>query len=611
MIFHDSTNIEFKQPFGAIRNGNTIRIKLNTSEEFHSVVIRLWKPTNTEGIIQMIYNEDEKNYEASFKINEIGNNWYFFIIQDKNMNLFYYGCREDYTAGEGKVYYNFPHEHSFQLTCYDKNFEVPKWFKEGRIMYQIFPDRFCRESIEESMQSAKYLDKFGILEGKGYKTIHANFREKIGHTIWGADNNEFYGGNLRGIINNLGYLKELNIGIIYLNPIFEARSNHRYDAANFMSIDPMLGTEDDFRELCNKCHDLDIKLVIDVSWNHSGDDSVYFNKFKTYGNGGAYNDKSSPYRDWYFIRHDNSYDGWWGFDSLPVLNKSCSSYREHVKKAIKYWNRLGIDGFRLDVIDELPDDFLEFFRGEVKRINPELCIFGEVWDDASLKKGPYGLRSYVHGKSQDSVMNYVLRNFIEEFISYAAKEKEINHIKPLTGSEFVKKYNNLISNYPEDVVNSSMNFLSTHDINRILTVFGECPPAYNMSMREKANVSLDNDYWKKDLAIKRFKLAWLMLVFLKGNPSLFYGDEIGMEGYNDPFNRRPMNWDMVLEKNDLLNFVIDSNILRARHDCLKNGNQTLYGDSDSVTIVRYNEEQRIILTVNRKTLEYLINFDRI
>ncbi len=581
-IKHDNFKLKYKEPFGAVAEDTKVKFRIEVDKRYKSCKLRLWTSMQYEELYEMSYFEDEQQYEIDIKIINQGLNWYYFIIEDFDGKIKYYGTKNGYTAGEGQEMNNVPYDNSFQITCYDKNFKVPEWFK-GQIMYQIFPDRFCRDKSYE-------------FDTDRYTLIHDNWNDHLGCTKWGANNFEFFGGNIKGIINKIKYLKRLNIGTIYLNPIFKSRSNHRYDVATFMEMDEMLGLQSDFKKLTKICHENGIKVIIDVSWNHTGDDSVYFNKYGTYGLDGAYKNPNSNYRNWYNIYPNGQYDCWWGFDSLPVINKNNTNYRTHVQEVIKHWVKMGIDGFRVDVIDELPDGFLKWFRRALKDENPELVVFGECWDDATLKKDGNGkLRSFLYGKSQDSIMNYVLRNYIVSFITYGYGEKECYHTN-VGGSEFVNRIMNLFSNYPKDSVYCAMNFLSTHDINRILTTFGEAPWPDTMTKEQQGKYKLSEE--KYELAIKRMKLAWTLICMLPGNPSIYYGDEMGSEGYNDPFNRKPMRWSHP--DNNLLNWTRDMNTFRTNNPILKTADFNLFNiDEDVIGVERFENNKKIVCLFNR------------
>lgn len=382
-----------------------------------------------------------------------------------------------------------------------KGFHCPSWMKEG-LMYQIFPDRFARSAkYHAPVQNKAYI----LRDDWGGVPNHQPDEE--GKVI----NNDFFGGNLLGIAEKLQYLSDLGVTVIYLNPIFEAFSNHRYDTADYKKIDPILGTEDDFRDLCRKAKELKIRIILDGVFNHTGSDSIYFNKYGRYDSLGAYQSKDSPYYSWYkFTDYPDKYESWWGIDTLPHVNETDHSYMDFIlnddDSVVRYWLSLGASGFRLDVVDELPDEFLDRFREVVKKYDENAVIIGEVWEDAATKVSYGEKRRYLEGRQLDSVMNYPLRNGI------------INFLKGnITGKYLEETVESLKANYPETVFYGLMNILGTHDTKRILTVL---------------------EYEKdEDKAIRRLFVAIIIWAFMPGIPCIYYGDEIGMTGGKDPFNR--------------------------------------------------------------------------
>lgn len=579
-MYHDSFDQVYKKPFGAVRAGTNVYLRMDVDRKYKSCRIRFWTPEQREEIYDM--NFVMNCYEKNLIVDKLGVSWYIFMLEDFDGNFRFYGCDQGYTGGRGCDYNYFPRKSGFQITCYDRNFSVPEW-TNGNILYQIFPDRFHRDS------SYKFMDK-------RYKKIHKSWGEPLSHTDGGADNFEFYAGNIKGITGKLDYLKELSVGIVYLNPIYQSVSNHRYDVASFMDMDEMLGTEGIFKEFTEACHQQNIKVLLDVSWNHVGADSIYFNKYKTFGSYGAYNDVHSVYRDWFDIQPDGTYTSWWGIDTLPVINKGNPSFRFYVGQVVEHWLSLGIDGFRLDVIDELPDDFLQWFRSVVKNINKDALIIGETWEDASMKKDWRGnSRSFLYGTSQDGVMNYPLRNMLIDFFAHGQGEKETIHYN-IDAHTFYRKYMNLYNNYPREIFFTLMNFLSTHDINRALLMFGNCPYNGNLTKVEQNDFVLSEQEY--ELATKRFKLAWSFIICSIGIPSLFYGDETGLYGYNDPFNRKPMNWGK--EDQALLTWVKEINQFRSLHPVLKFGEMKfIFAHGDVIAFERYDGNHKIVYIANR------------
>lgn len=383
----------------------------------------------------------------------------------------------------------------------NKKFECPRWLKSG-LMYQIFPDRFARSrGYQPPPQNKNYI----LREDWGGSLSH--LPDENGHIL----NNEFFGGNLAGIIEELPYLAELGVTVIYLNPIFEAYSNHRYDTADFYRIDPMLGTEEDLIRLCGEAGKRGIRILLDGVFNHTGSDSIYFNKYGRYPSLGAFQSKDSPYYPWYqFVEYPQRYLSWWGVDTLPSVREEEPSYLDYIIRGedsvVRHWLSRGISGFRLDVVDELPDVFLDAFRIAVKASNEDAAIIGEVWEDASNKVSYGRLRRYLDGDQLDSVMNYPLREAIIRFLGSDGD-----------ASRFSMVVESLWRNYPETVFYGLMNILGTHDTPRILTILTEGRTA--------------------EEGLERFFSALILWGFMPGIPCIYYGDEIGMRGGRDPLNR--------------------------------------------------------------------------
>ena len=450
-------------------------------------------------------------------------------------------------------------------------------------MYQIFPDRFFR------------CGNVTLEEGKW---LHADWNEKPEYRMNSQGkvlNNDFFGGNLRGICAKLDYLEKLHVSVIYLNPIFRAYSNHRYDTGDYKKIDPMLGTEEDFAFLVNECKARNIRIMLDGVFNHTGDDSLYFNKYGRYDELGAYQSKDSKYYAWYnFTEYPNKYDSWWGIDNLPAVNESCPSYIDFItgdEGVLKYWLKYDLAGYRLDVADELPDEFIEKIRAAVKSARPEALVLGEVWEDASNKIAYSKRRRYFQGAELDSVMNYPLKDAIIHFIT---------HNDTLMLRQTLAM---LRDNYPKIVLDSLMNILGTHDTVRILTAFGGIP-AKN---KDEMNVlKMDPEIRKK--AIECVKIAALLLFTLPGNPCIYYGDEIGMEGYSDPFCRCPFQWDRI--DSDLLSYFQKLAEIRYSYHVFKDSEyKELFADTNCLIYERRLLNEVVVVCVNRGYNKFDLKFE--
>ena len=390
--------------------------------------------------------DDKEIWDIELSVPECGLYWYHFDYDSS------WGRGSVYNIGDGKgdVWNGRNSRLQWQLTVYDKNYKTPSWLKGG-IMYQIFPDRFFRSGEKkENVPSDRILrDDF---DGE------PNWRpNEKGEVL----NNDYFGGDLRGITEKLSYLFELGVTCIYLNPIFEAHSNHRYNTADYMKTDPLLGTEEDFKKLCESAGRVGIKIILDGVFSHTGDDSRYFNRYSRYDTVGAYNSKSSPYFKWYkFDRYPDEYKSWWGFKTLPEVTEECPDYDEFIcgkNGVIRKWLRLGASGWRLDVADELPDCFIDDLRVAVKTEKPDGILLGEVWEDATTKFSYGTRRRYLLGVQLDSVMNYPFAEAVTDFARNGVAES------------FESSVMTIIENYPKEALDVLMNHIGTHDTERAIT----------------------------------------------------------------------------------------------------------------------------------------------
>lgn len=518
-IFHNSYDIKYREPSGAVPTGTEIKISIRT--DFPAkVTMRLFTPYG-EKKVRM---EEQTDLWYNAKI-QAGDTpcliWYDFIAEAEG-EFFYYSNSDGALGGIG-TQTSYPVANSYQITVYDKSFKTPEWFGD-RIMYQIFPDRF-------------YVgEKINQPENKRNKAVyHFDWHEKPFIDRHPFENgpayNDFYGGNLKGIIEKLPYLKELGVGVLYLNPIFEAYSNHRYDTGDYKKIDSILGTEEDFKELCSVAKEkYDIRIILDGVFSHTGADSIYFNKYGFYGeNTGAYQDYNSPYRSWFQFGNYPDYASWWGCSNLPNVNEMENSYLDYILRdensVIKKWLSAGASGWRLDVADELPDEFIEILRREAKSEKEDAVIIGEVWEDASNKTAYGKLRNYLMGAELDSVMNYPFRDGVISFLTGYGDADAFN-----------RQVMSQLENYPMPVVYSLMNILGTHDTMRIKSIMG----GFGEDCGDKKLPSQ-----MEETAVKRVMMASFMQMTFYGVPCIYYGDEVGMEGGKDPHNRATYPWRCV------------------------------------------------------------------
>ena len=557
-IFHNSQDIKYRSPFGAVKTNTSVTLRLDVASSLNAVSVYLY--TNNDGEENFIKMQKKELYEATVVMpHKPCLFWYCFLVETPERKIWY--INSDGLGGVGGCSDNM--DRAYQITVYDEKYNTPEWFC-GRIMYQIFPDRFFGE--HENGAIWKKRDEY---------IIHYNIYEPFSFNRHpfedGPACNDFYGGNLKGIIKKLPYIKSLGAGVIYLNPIFDAYSNHKYDTANYMEIDPMFGNEDDFKELCSEAKKLDIRIILDGVFSHTGADSIYFNKYRNYGGGGAYNDINSPYRSWYQFGA-NGYESWWGCTNLPNVNEMNEDYLNYILRdensVIKKWIRLGASGWRLDVADELPDEFIKILREEVKKVNPDAVVIGEVWEDASNKVAYDRQREYLLGDELDSVMNYPFRDNVTAFLMGYIGAEVMN-----------RQFMSIMENYPVCTLYSLMNHIGTHDTMRIKSLFGQMGEDCRDAQLESG---------MEALATYRLRCAAFLQMTYVGVPSIYYGDEIGMQGGKDPYNRAPFSWRRI--DTELLAEYQYLCGLRNKLDVLKRGHyKTLYAQGDVFAFARYFE----------------------
>ena len=437
-----------------------------------------------------------------------------------------------------------------QLFLCSPGYETSKTFRDG-IVYHIFVDRFCR-SGRSPVKSYAVIDE-------QWDGGCPEYAEYPGAPI---DNRTFFGGDLWGVIEKLDYIASLGTKTIYLSPVFDAHTNHKYDTGDYTKVDTMFGGDAALSELCKAARERDIDVILDGVFNHTGSDSVYFNREGNYNSLGAYQSKSSPFFDWYkFREYPDSYECWWGVDILPRVDSSNDSYRSFICDCvIDKWMETGVAGWRLDVVDEISDVFLDDLRRAVKKHNPDGVIIGEVWEDATDKVSYGARRHYLSGSQLDSVMNYPLRNGVISYI----RDGECDILRLATET--------LYRRYPKQSSDNLLNFLGTHDTERIITVLGG-EDAGDKTNAELAGLKMNGD--EKAAAAAKLKLAYSLICGLPGVPCVFYGDEAGLEGYRDPFCRRPFPWNDI--NGDLLAHYRKLGNIRRSHAVFRDGLFRLIG----------------------------------
>ena len=564
----NSRKIECKSPYGAVKCGEKLSLHFPiaswVSVDKMYVFIRLGDVSTP---VEMRFEKSENGfsvYTADYVFDTAGIYYYRFEMRNRD-GVWYYGRGEN---GESVCGENLP---EWQLTVYKSSYKTPD-FAKGNIIYHIFVDRFNRAD--------------GVKTKRKYR-LHESFSESP--EVVSADGkyyaDDFFGGNFNGIREKLDYLEELGVGIIYLSPIFKAYSNHRYDTGDYLKVDELLGTEDDFKRLLDAAHEKGMKVILDGVFNHSGADSLYFNKFGTYDSLGAYQSKSSPYYDWYYFKKfPDEYACWWGCDNVPDLNKSNKDYRALVfgkNGVVEKWQKLGADGWRLDVVDELPIDFVNLLIKKIKSVNKDALVIGEVWEDASTKVSYGELRPYLLGDQLDGTMNYPFMNAI---IAYVRDGDE---------KFFKDTVQSILENYPKETVYCLMNSLGTHDTVRIINALSDVR-AHGWSKTHKLGYKLPDSEYEK--AKKKLYLASVLQFTLPGIPSIFYGDEAGLQGFDDPINRRPYPWGS--EDKEILAHYKKLGRIRRENRAVFSGGFNMRDENGLVAYERASGDDEILIAVN-------------
>jgi Glycosidases len=567
-IDFNSWSAAYRRPFGAVQAGKTVFFSVRVVSD---QTPRVWLVVQKDGspfTDQEMWADSDALFSFRFETeNPAGLYFYHFkiSIQDPQgrEQTVYYGRAEDDYGGEGVASDSPDKIRQYQLTTYSSEDDAPEWYRHG-VAYHIFVDRFCNGNRHHLIDNPKANSFIYATEQDNPYYIR---NDKGDIVRW-----DYYGGNLKGIIEKLHYLKKLGVTILYLSPVFEANSNHKYNTADFRHIDPMFGDQRTFMKLVHTAGRMGMHLILDGVFNHVGADSIYFNRYRHYGDGGAANDRNSPYFPWFVFHHyPDSYESWWGVSDLPAVSKDVESYRDFIfkskKSVVSEWTDTGIGGWRLDVADELPDDFIRGIREAVEQstgTEEGKVLIGEVWEDASHKLAYGKRRHYLEGGMLHGVMNYPFRSLILEFL-----------LQKISAQLFVRASLTLKSNYPPSAFAANFNNIGTHDTERVLTV-------------------LQGD-------VKKLRLAVWLLMTLPGVPCVYYGDEAGLTGGKDPDNRRFFPWGNIDENTEI--YFHEAIHERRVNTCLQSGDYLPFYADKLLGFFRLLSEEHFTVIVFNPTQE--------
>ena len=566
MYYFNPWEAKCKWPFGAVKLYEDVSFAFSSDQDV-SIKLVIHRDFGSRHEFDLA-RVDDRTFSTTIQFDK-GAALYFYhfeIIENTDWGgrRLYYG--RSALGGEGLAVENEHDVTNFQLTVIEKEDPTPAWYRDA-VFYQIFPDRFNSGKPDGQVLAPKP-NSFIY----GAKTDDPFYiKDETGDIArW-----DFYGGNLEGIIAKIPYLKQLGVTAIYLNPVFLARSNHRYDTSDYLQIDPMLGTEADFRALIEALHAEGMHIILDGVFSHVGQDSRYFNIFGKFGpDEGAAKNINSPYFDWFkFNNYPYDYKSWWGIKDLPEVDKDNQSFRDFIYGAydsvLAKWETFGVDGWRLDVADELPDSFIRGIRARLNTYEDQVLI-GEVWEDASNKISYGKRRDYILGDSLQGVMNYPFRDLI---IRYATEQIDAKNVAYALMT--------LRDNYPRDVFYGNLNNIGTHDSERILSMVGD----------------------------EHMEIAVGMMFMLPGVPCIYYGDEAGLTGLKDPANRKYFPWENIYAP--IYEVYRHWSHERLASQALRTGDMKLGFVDNVLVIVRLEGDETIVYLTNPNRHEITVDFSRI
>ncbi len=570
-------------------NGNINRSSALSAEEPSEILVFIPRSLGSSHLTLEVYDEKCKKKIKSLPGENVGFTaaleQYSIKIQVSALptGLYFYKIRISTLLGDiyangtpDNIWFSEKHSGFFQLSVY----EPPKntlTELSGGVIYHIFVDRFAKDENVKPKPGTVIADNWDIIPE--YPEYPGAFMK----------NNSFYGGSLNAAAKRLDYIKSLGVNIVYLSPVFDSPSNHKYDTADYLTVDSMFGGDEALQHFINEARARGIAVILDGVFNHTGADSIYFNRFGNYPELGAYQSKDSKYYPWYdFKSHPDIYESWWGIDILPRINTGNSDFEKFIlDKIIMKYRDMGIAGLRLDVVDELSDDFVKKIKSALSKGGKSI-LYGEVWEDGSNKIA-YGKRKqYYLGGELDGVMNYPLRTGIIDFFRNHNTEK------------LRYALTDIINNAPKHIRDMQMNILGTHDTERILTAIGAESPA------GKSNAELARLRMNKNVLLcaqEKLMSAYTVLATLPGIPAIFYGDEAGLEGYSDPFNRMPYP-ENISKK--LLNHYKKIGQIREKYDIYADGEYNLTELTPELLIFSRYKDGLFLLTVcnnSDKTME--------
>ncbi len=628
-LAHDSRDDLFRTPFGAVPAGTEVTLRLRAAAgDVEAATVRVWDAVEelqalvTMEVVATDPTDGEHGYDywqATLRTSAQPTVLYYrFIVKDGPTTRY---VEDDVEAdgaavpeasdgGSGRVYPASP-DASWQIDVYEPDFATPDWAR-GAVVYQIFPDRFFNGDPSNDPDPASQPGPDGAARFRR-GTVYGNpvlqkawtdLPEGYCRAYTGVPCDEqplgrdFFGGDLAGITAKLDDLGDLGVTVLYLNPIFAAPSNHRYDTSSYDEIDPDLGTREEFDELVAAAGERGIRVILDGVFNHVSSDSPWFDRERHYPETGACEAASSPYRGWFTFRPpaanepspcapsaadgtDTYYQGWFGFDTIPEVLEQPSVFDLYVGEdgVARTWVEAGSGGWRLDVMDNLSHGFMRQIREAVKTADPDALIIGEQWHDTSL---------WLLGDEADTTMNYRFRRAVIGLINGDTPDLD-GAIAGITPSQFASRMEGVLEDYPAPAFQTLLNLVDSHDTTRILWTL--TPGADNPAAKSEAAALAEGK-------AKLRQVAAIQLTF-PGMASIYYGTEAGLTGHDDPDDRRPYPWDDRDE--ELRSWYRTLAQARGTHVALREGDlRFVHADDDQGTLawVRRTDEQAAVTVLN-------------
>ncbi len=641
---HDSRDTLYRTPGGALPAGTPVTIRFRT---FHNDVTavnlrvydlnadaqRFYAMTPAATDVDC-YGPAPAGFTCDFwqvtlTFNSPNNLWYRFVVTDGSDTDYYADNTSALDGGPGRTTDDVV-DHSYALMVYDPDFETPDWARDA-VIYQIFPDRFRNGRYDNDPKTGdeRYDDPVLALPwGTLPEGYCRNYADGATNCPWRFDDTppdwsptkesprgrDYFGGDLKGVDQYLDYLKSLGVTAIYFNPIFDAGSNHSYDTQDYYKIDPYFGTQKDWENLVKHARRRGIRIILDGVFNHLSSDSPFFDRYRHYADVGACESGTAEHRDWFNFRapagnepapcapstpggSDTYYDGWFGFDSIPVLRKTNPEVQDYFindpNSISRYWLERGAAGWRLDVMGDssFPSGYWEAFRGIVKGTHPDALIIGELWQKDST------LLRHLRGDRADTTMNYRLRDAVIGLLTPGNFDSKgfADSGRPIAPSEFAARLQAIREDYPDAPYYSLMNLLDSHDTERLL-----------WALTPGAETTADKELNAANLAAgkRRLQLASLIQFTMPGAPTVFYGDEVGLTGDDDPDDRRTYPWADLGGSPDSNLFSHYQALagLRRSHSALTDGDFRALLADDAAGTVAYGRKtgaQAAIVAINR------------